>query len=114
MARDKPGFLEELQRRHVWRVAAACAVAGWLLVQVATQVFPIFHMPDWTAQIVVLLVVLGFPIAVIFAWVYEITPEGVRRTVAADSPDARPEYANRQISRKLNTVIVAVLVLAVA
>jgi len=114
VARDKPGFLEELQRRHVWRVAAACAVAGWLLVQVATQVFPIFHMPDWTAQIVVLLVVLGFPIAVIFAWVYEITPEGVRRTVAADSPDARPEYANRQISRKLNTVIVAVLVLAVA
>lgn len=114
MARDKPGFLEELQRRHVWRVAAAYAVAGWLLVQVATQVFPIFHMPDWTAQIVVLLVVLGFPIAVIFAWVYEITPEGVRRTVAADSPDARPEYANQQIGRKLNTVITAVLVLAVA
>jgi TolB-like protein/cytochrome c-type biogenesis protein CcmH/NrfG len=113
-ARDKPGFLEELQRRHVWRVAAAYAVAGWLLVQVATQVFPIFHMPDWTAQIVVLLVVLGFPIAVIFAWVYEITPEGVRRTVAADSPDARPEYANQQIGRKLNTVITAVLVLAVA
>ena len=114
VARDKPGFLEELQRRHVWRVAAAYAVAGWLLVQVATQVFPIFHMPDWTAQIVVLLVVLGFPIAVIFAWVYEITPEGVRRTVAADSPDARPEYANQQIGRKLNTVITAVLVLAVA
>ena len=114
VARDKPGFLEELQRRHVWRVAAAYAVAGWLLVQVATQVFPIFHMPDWTAQIVVLLVALGFPIAVIFAWVYEITPEGVRRTVAADSPDARPEYANQQIGRKLNTVITAVLVLAVA
>jgi TolB-like protein/Tfp pilus assembly protein PilF len=114
VAPDRPGFLEELKRRHVWRVAVAYAVAGWLLVQIATQVFPIFHMPDWTAQIVVLLVVLGFPVTVVFAWVYEITPEGVRRTVAADSPDARPEYANHQIGRKLNTVITAVLVLAVA
>jgi TolB-like protein len=111
---EKPGFLEELKRRHVWRVAVAYALAGWLLVQIATQVFPIFHMPDWIAQLVVLLVALGFPLAVIFAWVYEITPEGVRRTEPAGSPDARPEFANRQISRKLNTVIVAVLVLAVA
>jgi len=111
---EKPGFLEELKRRHVWRVAVAYALAGWLLVQIATQVFPIFHMPDWIAQLVVLLVVLGFPLAVIFAWVYEITPEGVRRTEPAGSPDARQEFANRQISRKLNTVIVAVLVLVVA
>ena len=114
MAPENPGFLEELKRRHVWRVAVAYALAGWLLVQIATQVFPIFHMPDWIAQLVVLLVVLGFPLAVIFAWVYEITPEGIRRTEPADSPDARPEFANRQISRKLNTVIIAVLVLAVA
>ena len=71
-------------------------------------------MPDWTAQIVVLLVVLGFPVAVVFAWVYEITPEGVRRTEPADSPDARPQAASNQIGRKLNAVIVAVLVLAVA
>ena len=114
MAPDKPGFLEELKRRHVWRVAVAYAVSGWLLVQIATQIFPIFHMPDWTAQLVVLLVALGFPIAVVFAWVYEITPEGVRRTAPAGSPHARPEFANRQIGRKLNTVITAVLVLAVA
>ena len=114
MAPDKPGFLEELKRRHVWRVAVAYAVAGWLLVQVATQVFPIFHMPDWTAQIVVLLVVLGFPVAVVFAWVFEITPEGIRRTEPAGSPNARPEAASSQIGRKLNTVIIAVLVLAVA
>ncbi|MGH8113663.1 MAG: hypothetical protein ACREPS_01215, partial [Rhodanobacteraceae bacterium] len=114
MAPDKPGFLEELKRRHVWRVAVAYAVAGWLLVQVATQVFPIFHMPDWTAQIVVLLVVLGFPVAVVSAWVFEITPDGIRRTEPAGSPNARPEAASSQIGRKLNTVIIAVLVLAVA
>jgi len=114
VAPDKTGFFQELKRRHVWRVAVAYAVAGWLLVQIATQVFPIFHMPDWTAQIVVILVVIGFPVAVIFAWVYEITPEGVRRTEPADSPGARPEYASRQVGRKLNTVITAVLMLAVA
>jgi TolB-like protein len=98
----------------VWRVAVAYAVAGWLLVQVATQVFPIFHMPDWTAQLAVLLLVLGFPVAVVFAWVFEITPEGIRRTEPAGSPVARPEFASRQIGRKLNTVIITVLVLAVA
>jgi TolB-like protein/Tfp pilus assembly protein PilF len=114
VAPEKPGFFEELKRRHVWRVAVAYAVAGWLLVQVATQVFPIFHMPDWTAQLVVLLLVLGFPVAVIFAWVFEITPEGIRRTEPAGSPEARPEFASRQIGRKLNTVIITVLVLAVA
>ena len=114
VAPEKPSFFEELKRRHVWRVAVAYAVAAWLLVQIATQVFPIFHMPDWTAQLVVLLVVLAFPVAVIFAWVYEITPEGVRRTEPAGSPGARPDYANRQIGRKLNAVITATLVVAVA
>ncbi|MEO6925988.1 MAG: hypothetical protein ABI129_04900 [Rhodanobacter sp.] len=106
--------MEELKRRHVWRVAVAYAIVAWLLVQIATQVFPIFHMPDWTAQLVVLLVVLGFPVAVTFAWVYEITPDGVRRTEPAGSTEARPEHENRQIGRKLNTVIIAVLVAAVA
>jgi TolB-like protein/cytochrome c-type biogenesis protein CcmH/NrfG len=114
VAPDKPGFLEELKRRHVWRVAVAYAVLGWLLVQIATQVFPIFHMPDWIAQLVVLLLVLGFPVAVVFAWVYEITPEGMRRTEPAGSPHARAEAVSSQIGRKLNILIVAVLVLAVA
>jgi TolB-like protein/cytochrome c-type biogenesis protein CcmH/NrfG len=110
----QPGFLQELKRRHVWRVAVAYAVVGWLLIQVATQVFPIFHMPDWTAQLVVLLVLLGFPVALIFAWVFEMTPEGIRRTEPVDSPEARPEFEARQVGRKLNTVIIGVLILAVA
>ena len=114
MASDKPGFLEELQRRHVWRVAIAYAVAGWLLVQVATQVFPFFNIPNWAVRLVVLLIVIGFPIVVVFAWVYELTPEGIRRTAPADSPDARQGTEHRQIGRKLNSVIISVLVLAVA
>jgi TolB-like protein/Tfp pilus assembly protein PilF len=114
VASDKPGFLEELKRRHVVRVAIAYAVAGWLLVQVATQVFPFFNVPNWAVRLVVILLAIGFPVAVAFAWIYELTPEGIRRTEAAGSPGARSEHANRQIGRKLNTLIIAVLVLAVA
>jgi TolB-like protein/Tfp pilus assembly protein PilF len=114
VASDKPGFFEELKRRHVWRIAVGYAVAAWLLVQVATQVFPFFNIPNWSVRLVVVVLAIGFPVAVVLAWVYEITPEGVRRTEAADSPAARPEYASRQIGRKLNAVITAVLLLAVA
>ncbi|HEX5953617.1 MAG TPA: hypothetical protein VFY94_10615 [Rhodanobacteraceae bacterium] len=114
MASDQSGFFEELKRRHVVRVAIAYAVAGWLLVQVATQVFPFFNVPNWAVRLVVILLAIGFPVAVAFAWIYEFTPEGIRRTEAAGSPGARSEHANRQIGRKLNTLIIAVLVLVIA
>ncbi|MBS0381802.1 MAG: tetratricopeptide repeat protein [Proteobacteria bacterium] len=114
MAPDKPGFFEELKRRHVWRVAVGYAVASWLIVQVATQVFPFFSIPNWAVRLVVVLCAIGFPVVVALAWVYEITPEGVRRTAPAGSADARPEHETRQIGRKLNALIVAVLVVAVA
>ena len=68
-------FLEELKRRHVYRVAAAYAVVGWLLIQVATQVFPVFHLPDWIDQAVVLLILIGFPIALVLAWAFDATGE---------------------------------------
>ena len=108
------GFFAELKRRHVWRVAFAYAVTGWLIVQIATQVFPIFHMPDWTAQFVVILVVIGFPIGIVLAWAFELTPDGVRRTEPAHSPEALDERETRTIARRLNAVIIAVLVIAVA
>ncbi|HKV65028.1 MAG TPA: hypothetical protein VJN66_01465, partial [Rhodanobacteraceae bacterium] len=114
MTSDKPGFLEELKRRHVVRVAIAYIVAGWLLVQVATQVFPFFNIPNWVVRLVVLLIVIGFPVAVAFAWIYELTPEGIRRTAPADSPEARAPQAHRSVGQKLNAIIVAMLVLAVA
>ncbi|TAM96664.1 MAG: tetratricopeptide repeat protein [Rhodanobacteraceae bacterium] len=111
---EKSGLFEELKRRHVWRVAVAYAVAAWLLVQVATQVFPFFNIPNWAVRLVVILLAIGFPVAVAFAWIYEVTPEGIRRTAPTDSPDARPEHAAHDIGRKLNAVITVVLVLAVA
>ncbi|MBS0556752.1 MAG: tetratricopeptide repeat protein [Proteobacteria bacterium] len=113
MATDTPGFFEELKRRHVWRVAVAYAIAAWLLVQVATQVFPFFDIPNWAVRLVVVVLAIGFVIAVVFAWIYELTPEGIRRTASADSPEAREPHDTRAVGRKLNTVIITVLVLAV-
>ncbi len=109
------GFFEELKRRHVWRIAIAYAIAAWLIVQIATQVFPFFNIPSWVVRVVVLLLVLCFPVAVGFAWVYELTPGGgLRRTAPADSPDARPPKSHRSVGQKLNAIIVAMLALAVA
>ena len=77
-------FFVELKRRNVYKVAVAYAVVGWLLVQVATQVFPFFEIPNWAVRLVVLAIVIGFPIALIVAWAFELTPEGLKRTEDVD------------------------------
>ena len=77
-------FFAELKRRNVYKVAVVYAVVGWLLVQVATQVFPFFEIPNWTVRLVVLAIVIGFPIALVVAWAFELTPEGLKRTEDAD------------------------------
>ena len=78
-------FFAELKRRNVYKVAIAYGVVAWLLVQVATQVFPFFEIPNWTVRLVVMLLVIGFSIAVFIAWAFEATPEGIKRTEAADA-----------------------------
>ena len=77
-------FFSELKRRNVYKVAVAYAIVGWLLVQVATQVFPFFEIPNWAVRLVVLAIVLGFPVALIIAWAFELTPEGLKRTEDVD------------------------------
>src|SRR5437899_8302412 len=77
-------FFAELKRRNVYKVAVAYAVVGWLLVQVATQVFPFLEIPNWAIRLVILLTALGFPVALIIAWAFELTPEGIKRTESAD------------------------------
>ena len=77
-------FFGELKRRNVYKVAIAYGVVGWLLVQIATQVFPFFEIPNWTVRVVVLIIVIGFPIALIIAWAFELTPEGIKRTEDVD------------------------------
>ena len=71
-------FFAELKRRNVYKVAVAYAVVSWLLIQIATQVFPFFEIPNWAVRLVVLLLIIGFPVALIFSWAYEITPEGIK------------------------------------
>ena len=84
----KPGnFFAELKRRNVYKVAIAYAVVGWLLIQIATQVFPFFEIPNWGVRLMVLIIALGFPIALILAWAFELTPEGIKR---AETADERP------------------------
>jgi len=90
-------FLQELKRRHVYRVAAAYAVVGWVLIQVVTQVFPVFALPSWSEQLIVLLILIGFPIALVLAWAFDATPQGI---VATDSRDAGSNPRGRQHSRR--------------
>ena len=97
-------FFGELKRRNVYKVAVAYAVVGWLLIQVATQVFPFLEIPNWMIRLVILLTAFGFPVALIIAWAFELTPEGIKRTEAAD--------AARQHSR--GSVWIAVILIAAA
>jgi len=82
-------FFSELKRRNVYKVAVAYAVVGWLLVQVATQVFPFFEIPNWAVRLVVLAIVIGFPVALVIAWAFELTPEGLKHTQDVDVSDKR-------------------------
>jgi len=95
-------FFGELKRRNVYKVAVAYAVVGWLLIQVATQVFPFLEISNWAIRLVIFVTALGFPVALIIAWAFELTPEGVKRTEDAD--------AARQHSR--GGVWIAVVVIA--
>jgi TolB-like protein/Tfp pilus assembly protein PilF len=83
-------FFGELKRRNVYKVAIAYAVVGWLLTQVATQVFPFFEVPNWGIRLVVLIIAIGFPISLIIAWAFELTPEGLKRTEVADRDAVKP------------------------
>src|SRR3981081_4597486 len=77
-------FFSELKRRIVYKFAGAYAIVGWLLVQVATQVFPFLEIPNWVVRLVIAIVVIGFPIALVIAWAFELTPEGLKRTEDVD------------------------------
>src|SRR2546423_10009595 len=104
------GFLGELQRRNVYRVAVTYAVVSWVLIQIATQVFPFFEIPNWAIRLVVLLLVVGFPVALILAWAFELTPEGIKRT--EDVPIH--ESIRRHTGRKLLAFAAVAAALAVA
>ena len=84
-------FFGELKRRNVYKVAIAYAVVAWLLMQAASQIFPFFEIPNWAVRLVVLLLIMGFPVALILAWAFELTPEGLKRTEVADELPRKSE-----------------------
>ena len=82
---SKRNFFAELKRRHVYKVAVAYAAVGWLVIQVATSTFPVLQIPTWAMRLAIVLVLLGFPIALVMAWAFEVTPEGIKRTENGES-----------------------------
>jgi TolB-like protein/Tfp pilus assembly protein PilF len=78
-------FFAELKRRNVYKVAVAYIVAGWALSQGIAQVFPVFDIPNWVIRLIVLLIIIGLPIALVLAWMFELTPQGIKRTETADA-----------------------------
>jgi TolB-like protein len=94
MRRAMKRFFAELKRRNVYKVGVAYAIVGWLVVQIATQVFPFLQIPTWVVRLVIVLVAIGFPIALVIAWAFEVTPEGIKRTENVD-PTAGSSWKNR-------------------
>jgi len=105
-------FFTELKRRNVYRAAVAYVVVAWFLTQLTTQVFPFFEIPNSAVRFVVIALAVGFPIAMLLAWVYEFTPEGVVRTESLDPVQAKS--AQRATGRILDFVIIGVLLMVIA
>ena len=103
-------FFEELKRRNVVKMAALYAVASWLILQIADVLFDALELPSTWARLILAILILGFPLALIFAWVYEMTPEGLKRENDVD----RSQSVTHTTGRKINTLIVVLLVLAIA
>ncbi len=100
-------FSAELKRRNVYKVAVAYIVAGWALSQGIAQVFPVFDVPNWIIRLIVLLVILGLPIALVLAWMFEITPQGIKRTETAD---AMPQAGRQKNHAWIYVVVVGAVV----
>src|SRR3954468_14391273 len=107
---DPRNFFAELRRRNVYKVAAAYAVVGWFLIQAASIIFPTYEAPAWAMKALIAAVAVGFPIALILAWAFELTPEGF---VRSDEVPPR-ESISRRTGRKLDFLIIAVLIGVIA
>jgi len=102
-------LIKELKRRNVIRVAIAYVVVTWLSIEVSATTFPLLNLPEWAATFVMVLLIIGFPVALIFAWAFEMTPEGLKREHEVD----RSQSITSQTGRRLDFLIIGVLVVAV-
>src|SRR5438270_1528403 len=105
-------FLTELKRRNVYRAAIAYGVVAWFLTQLTTQVFPFFEIPNSAVRFVVIALAVGFPIAMLLSWLYELTPEGIVRTENLDPVEAKS--VQRRSGRLLDFIIIGALLLVIA
>ncbi len=103
-------FFSELRRRNVIRVAIAYGIVGWVLTEIATVIFDAFAFPPWAIQLFISFLVLGFPLVLIFAWAFELTPEGLKREAEVD----RSESITGRTGRKLDFAIIGLLVVALS
>ncbi|MGD8532627.1 MAG: tetratricopeptide repeat protein, partial [Gammaproteobacteria bacterium] len=108
-ARRPGGLLSELRRRNVFRVATVYLIASWLLIQVAETVFPALQLPEWTVTFVVVVLAILFPIAVIFAWAFELTPEGLKKTTEVEPKSS----ITSRTGQKINYLIIGILAVAI-
>src|SRR5436853_7931402 len=104
----KNDFFSELKRRNVFKVAVAYAVVGWLVIQVTATIVPALHLPDGLTTAVVVLTLVGFPIALVIAWAFEMTPEGMKRTENVSPDEVIPQWSKK----KFAALIIGVAVIA--
>ena len=104
---ERPSFFSELRRRNVYKVAVAYIVGGWALSQGIAQVLPVFDVPNWAIRAVVLLIIIGLPVALVLAWAFEITPQGIKRTETAD---AMPKAGCQKKNAWIYVVVIGALV----
>jgi hypothetical protein len=103
-------FIKELKRRNVIRVAITYAIVAWLLIEVSATTFPMFRLPEWTATFVTVMLMIGFPVALIFAWAFELTPEGLKKEKEVD----RSQSITHSTGRKLDYIIIGIMAVAIA
>ena len=100
---DRPSFFAELKRRNVYKVAVGYGVVGWLVIQIATATFPVLGFSNEASKLVIALVVLGFPIVLIVAWLFEMTPEGMKRTENISPDEHIPQWSRRKFAALILT-----------
>ncbi len=106
---DFRNLIAELKRRNVFRVATAYAIAGWLIIQICATTFPFLNLPEWLITAVIIFVLIGFPLSIIFAWAFELTPEGIKKSQEVDIDQS----VTSRTGKKLNGIIITVLSMAV-
>src|SRR6476469_7401208 len=99
-------FFAELKRRNVYKVAVAYGVVGWLVIQVTATIVPALHLPDFLTTAVVVLTLAGFPVALVIAWAFEMTPEGMKRTEDVGPEEKIPQWSRRKFASLILVLVI--------